>query len=203
MKHQPYTVTLEEISLVKKLSEASFEFLDLVRSKLHSATIKKGYSQPQIVLDAMSKGIKYVNKDLEVNIKFLNIELPNNYTQDGYTVDIWFETTETIHLIDPKGIGHDNNTPISDEVTKWVLAKKQVQFLNPNKNVRFILLKPNDVDENEFRRLKKSYGEFGIELHKTDNFLTDFTNTKTSVCEILSQRKEFLMRQSLQNIISS
>lgn len=203
MKDKQYKLTPEETNLVNQIiGKTSPELLDIIRSVLHSSAIKKGYSQPRLVLDSMSQVDGIVKGELEVCIPFLNIEVPQDYTQSSYTVDVWVETKDTIFLVDPKGIGHNHNTPVSDEVTKWTMAKQEVQILNPHKKVRFILLKPDDVNEYEFIRLKKSYQDFGLELHKTDVFLSDFIGKETTVSNILKEHKDNLMRESLKKLVT-
>jgi hypothetical protein len=204
MKNKQYKPTHQESLLISQISEIfSYEALDVLRSVLHSAAIKKGYSQPALVLDEMSKKDGIIKKGLEVHIPFSEVKVPDGYSQkDGYTVDVYVETKDTIYLVDPKSAGHNNNTPISDEVMKWVLAKEQVRISNNNKEIRFILLKPNDVDDYEFNRLKNLYSVYGIELHKTDEFLSNFTNSETSVSEILRKNKEILMRNSLGKLVN-
>jgi hypothetical protein len=203
MKNKPYKPTINESLIISQISDVfSFDALDALRSVLHSAAIKKGYSQPALVLEVMSKTEGIIKKGLEVYIPFSKVKVPDGYSQkDGYTVDVYVETKDIIYLVDPKGAGHNNNTPIPDEVKKWVLAKEQVQLSNINKEIRFILLKPNDVDDYDFNRLKNSYNVYGIELHKTDEFLSDFINGETSVSEVLRKNKEVLMRKSLKELV--
>jgi hypothetical protein len=204
MKKIKYKPSIEESRILSQILEQfSFEALEVLRSGLHSATIRKGYSHPALVLESITQTEGIVKKGLEVHIPFKNVKLSDGYSQKGYTVDIYVETNDVIYLVDPKGVAHNNNTPISDEIQKWVFAKEEVRLLNPTKEVRFILLKPDDVNEYEFQRLKKLYNDYGIELHKTDNFLSDFTNQETSISQILRDHKDKLMREHIMNIISN
>jgi hypothetical protein len=201
MKKETYKPTNKEKDIIQEIIENfSPEGLDTLRSKLHSASIKKGYAHSKLVSDVIKKTDGVIMIKNEVYIPFINVDLPTEYTQEGYTVDIWVETENKIYLIDPKGVGHNNNTPIHDEVKKWVLAKKEVQSLNSQKNISFILLKPNDIADYEFERLKKSYNEFGLDLFRTDEFLSKFTGINTSVSIILKEQKDFLMREGLREI---
>jgi hypothetical protein len=154
------------------------------------------------VSNELGKTQKFLKNELEVFIPFENIDLPENYSQSsGYTVDIYFETENEILLIDPKGCEHNNNTPISDEIKKWLLTKNQVQKNNPKKNVRFILLKPNDVTEYNFNRLKKEYSNYGIELYISDDFLSNMKNEKVVVSDILKEIKSNLMSDGLLSLL--
>ena len=137
-----------------------------------------------------------------LEIYFKNVEIPKNYSQNSYKVDLYFETEKEILLIDPKGSGHNNNTPISDEVQKWILSKKEVSILNQGKKVRFILLKPNDIKPYEFERLKQSYSQHGIELFITDDFLSEMRGEKVNVSDILKENKHKLMSDGIISILS-
>lgn len=184
------------------LSSLPFEDLDKLRSVLHSAAIKKGHKQPKLVLEEMSKIEGVIDKGLERHIPFSNVEIPEGYSQaGGYTVDIYVETEDVVYLIDPKGVGHNNNTPISDEVKKWVMAKQQVQYTKPDKEVRFILLKPSDVDNYEFNRLQNMYSKYGIELHITDRFLSNITGNNVNITQILQEKKHQLMIQNMKTLV--
>ncbi len=195
-------LTAEQKKLIQDLSNLPFEILDAFRSVLHSAAIKKGYTQPKLVLDELKKMEGVINSCLEKHIPFTKINVPQDYSQPlGYKVDVYVETETNIYLVDPKGPSHNNNTPISDEVKKWVYAKQQMELTHPNKRVRFILLKPSDVDEYEFNRLKSSYLPYGIELHETDVFLSEMSNENVSVSNILKENKYKLMVKGLQNLI--
>jgi|LakMenEpi03Aug12_release.lakeMendotaPanAssembly.Ray.scaffolds.fasta_scaffold313353_2 hypothetical protein len=201
MFNKKYEPTEQEKNTINKLSELSYDALNSVRSVLHSAAIKKGNAHSSLVYDLLSQVTNVVKIESQKLIKFDKVMVPDDYSQKyGYTVDVYVETNDTIFLIDPKGEGHNNNTPISDETKKWVLAKEQINITNPTKKVKFILLKPNDVDNNEFKRLKKSYNNYGIELYITDDFLTTFTKTEVNVSEILRQKKHKLMCESLINL---
>lgn len=197
-----FTITDEDKKIIESMTRLSPDALDSVRSVLHSASIKKGYDQPALVLNEMEKIEGIIDKGLERHIPFIDIEVPEDYSQkEGYRVDVYVETEDTIYLIDPKSAAHNNNTPISDEVKKWVLAKKQVEFTNPNKEVRFILLKPSDVKEYEFNRLKGQYIFYGIELYKTDVFLSEITKENISVSEILKSNKYKLMCDGIRTLL--
>lgn len=194
--------TEEEKNAIEILSRASYDVKDKIRSVLHSASIKKGYKHPIIIKDILETLPNVLKNELEVFIPFTGIEIPKNYSQSsGYTVDLYFETNEEILLIDPKGNEHNNNTPISDEVQKWVFSKKQVEKNNPNKKVRFILLKPNDVKKSDFNRLKNEYSKYGIELYITDDFLSTIKNKNVDVSNILNEIKSDLMSKSLVSLL--
>lgn len=202
MKNKNIPLTDQEKQLLTSLSTIRGEVLDMIRSGMHSASIKKGYKQPALVLDHMSKIDGIIDKGLERYISFSDVQVPEDYSQkDGYSVDVYVETEKVVYLIDPKSAGHNNNTPISDEVKKWVLAKQQTQIIKKDKEVRFILLKPSDVDECEFIRLKSAYHAYGIELHKTDDFLSDITGTKVTVSDILKEKKYELMKKSIFDLL--
>jgi hypothetical protein len=195
-------LTEEQIKALEVLADASYDVKDSIRSVLHSASIKKGHKHPIIVSNELGKIQKFLKNELEVFIPFENIDLPENYSQSsGYTVDIYFETENEILLIDPKGGEHNNNTPISDEIKKWLLTKTQVQKNNPKKNVRFILLKPNDVTKYNFNRLKKKYSNYGIELYISDDFLSNMKNQKIVVSDILKEIKSNLMSDGLRSLL--
>ena len=139
---------------------------------------------------------------MEVFIPYTDVNLPENYSQSsGYTVDIYVETKNEILLIDPKGAEHNNNTPISDEVKKWTMAKEQVQKSNPNKVVKFILLKPKDVNQSNFNRLKTQYLPYGIELYITDDFLSEFRKETVDVSTILNENKKILMSNGIRSLL--
>ena len=201
MKKKQFHITENDKSIIKQLELLSPEALDAVRSVLHSSSIKKGHTQPALVQEIMD-GLKGLLKNnLEEFIPFTDVEVPDNYSQaGGYKVDNYIETKKVIYLIDPKGESHNNNTPISDECRKWVLAKEQVQKNNPKKKVRFILLKPNTVDTYEFNRLKTQYGNYGIECHITDDFLSDLIGKKVNVSDILMENKVRIMRESVSGL---
>lgn len=195
-------LTEEQKKAIQILANSDFDVKDIVRSKLHSATIKKGHKHPEIVSKELNKIKNVLRNELEVFISFDGIELPENYSQSsGYTVDLFFETENEILLIDPKGNEHNNNTPISDEVKKWLLSKEQVQKNNPNKIVRFILLKPNDVNIYNFNRLKNMYIQYGIELYITDEFLSEITQEKVIVSDLLKEIKSDLMSEGLFSLL--
>ena len=184
------------------LANSDFETIDKLRSILHSASIRKGYTQPSLVKSELDKLDNVVKSELEVQIYFKNVEIPKNYSQNSYKVDLYFETEKEILLIDPKGSGHNNNTPISDEVQKWVLSKEEISILNKEKKVRFILLKPDDVNSYEFERLKKSYSQYGIELFITDDFLSEMRGERVNVSDLLKENKHKLMSKGIRSIIS-
>jgi hypothetical protein len=195
-------LTQEQIEALKVIADSSFDLLDAIRSVTHSASIKKGYKQPKLVSDEISKVDGILRNELEVLIPYDGIDLPENYSQSsGYTVDIYVETKNEILLIDPKGAEHNNNTPISDEVKKWVMAKDQVQKSNPNKQVRFILLKPKDVNLYHFNRLKVQYLSYGIELFITDEFLSDIRKETVDVSSILNENKKQLMCDGILSLL--
>jgi hypothetical protein len=194
--------THEEIAALKVIANASFDLMDEVRSVLHSAAIKKGHGQPKIVSEEISKNKSVIKNELEVFIPYTDVNLPENYSQSsGYTVDIYVETKNEILLIDPKGAEHNNNTPISDEVKKWTMAKEQVQKSNPNKVVKFILLKPKDVNQSNFNRLKTQYLPYGIELYITDDFLSEFRKETVDVSTILNENKKILMSNGIRSLL--
>ena len=195
-------MTNEEIEALEVIGNASFEVMDAIRSVLHAAAIKRGYTQPKLVSDQISKNKSVIKNELEYFIPYIDINLPENYSQSsGYTVDIYVETKNEILLIDPKGIEHNNNTPISDEAKKWMIAKEQVQKNNPDKVVRFILLKPKDVNQYNFNRLKTQYLPYGIELFITDDFLSEFINEKVNITTILNETKKTLMSEGILSLL--
>jgi hypothetical protein len=195
-------LTEEQINALKVIANSDFDLLDAIRSITHSASIRKGYKQPKLVSDEIAKVSGLIRNELEVFIPYDNIEIPDNYSQSsGYTVDVYVETKNQILLIDPKGVEHNNNTPISDEVKKWVMAKEQIQKNNPKKIVRFILLKPIEVNPNSFNRLKLKYNQFGIELFITDEFLSELRNKKVDVSTILRENKKTLMSSGILSLL--
>lgn len=195
-------LSVEQIMALKVIANGSFELLDALRSVTHSASIRKGYKHPKLVSDEIAKDENVIRNELEVFIPYTDIEVPENYSQSsGYTVDIYVETKDEILLIDPKGAEHNNNTPISDEVKKWIMAKEQVQKNNPNKVVKFILLKPKDVNEYHFKRLKEKYFSYGIELFITDEFLSDFRKEVVDVSTILKENKKTLMSEGILSLL--
>ena len=195
-------LTEEQINALKVIANSDFDLLDAIRSVTHSASIRKGYKQPKLVSDEISRVSGIIRNELEVFIPYNNIEVPENYTQSsGYTVDVYVETENEILLIDPKGVEHNNNTPISDEVKKWVMAKEQVQKINPKKTVRFILLKPMEVNRSNFNRWKMQYNQFDIELFITDEFLSELRNEKVNVSTILRENKKTLMSDGILSLL--
>lgn len=195
-------LTEEQINALKIIANGPFELLDALRSVTHSASIKKGYKQPKLVSDEIAKDDCVIKNDLEVFIPYTNIIIPKDYSQaSGYTVDIYVETKNEILLIDPKGAEHNNNTPISDEVKKWVMAKEQVQKNNPSKIVKFILLKPKDVNPYHFKRLKEQYSFYGIDLFITDEFLSNFRRQKIDISSILNENKKTLMSDGILSLL--
>jgi hypothetical protein len=198
MKKKQYQLTENDKSIIKQLELLSPEALDAVRSVLHSSAIKKGHTQPALVQGIIGELNGLLKNYLEEFIPFTDVVVPENYSQaGGYKVDNYVETEKVIYLIDPKGESHNNNTPISDECKKWVLAKEQVQKNNPTKEVRFILLKPNTVDIHDFNRLKRQYNNYGIECHITDNFLSELIGRKVNVSNVLKDNKVRIMRESV------
>jgi hypothetical protein len=199
-KKKQHKVSKKTEEILKLLKQIPYEELNSVRSFLHSATIKKGNTHSIEVMRALSVVPYIVRIDAEQIIKFDSIVIPREYSQSSYKVDIWFETETQIILIDPKSAGHDNNTPISDEVKKWVYAKQQVESNYPNKNVRFVLLKPNDVSAYDFNRLKNQYEPFGLELYITDDFLMQETGVETQVSNNLEETKHKLMIEGIESL---
>jgi hypothetical protein len=194
--------TEEQIRALQVIADADFDLKDSIRSVLHSAAIKKGYVQPKLVQNEMSKVSGIIRNDREVFVGYTDIDLPPGYSQtSGHTVDNFIEFKNQILLIDPKSAGHNNNTPISDVVTKMNFAKQQVQIDNPTKKVRFILLKPNDVNPNDFDRLLIEFGKCGIELFITDEFLSQMRNEKVDVSSTLKQVKSELMSEGIRSLI--
>ena len=146
MKNKNLNFTSKEKEAIKTITEMDFEKIDSIRSSLHSATIKKGYKHEELVYQEIEKIPNLIKIKRNHLIKFENVIVPKNYSQNsGYTVDIFFESKNEIFLVDPKGTEHNNNTPISDEVTKWRLAKEELSIQNPKKNVIFIILKQNNI----------------------------------------------------------
>lgn len=191
-------VTQEVYDAIQILAKSDYNILDKVRSVLHSATIKKGYHQQGMVEDVFSKNKSVTVNIADYKINFDLIQVPQNYSQkDGYTVDNYVEFEDEIFLIDPKGPAHNNNTPISDTCMKWVLAKKQIEKKNPTKKVRFILLKPKDTDEYEFKRLREKYQSYDVELWYIDDFLSHYSDEELNFSEILKEVKLSLMRESM------
>jgi hypothetical protein len=81
------------------------------------------------------------------------------------------------------------------------MAKEQIQKNNPKKIVRFILLKPIEVNPNSFNRLKLKYNQFGIELLITDEFLSELRNEKVDVSTILRENKKTLMSSGILSLL--
>jgi hypothetical protein len=192
----------EEKRAIEIILKMEFEKIDLIRSVLHSATIKKGYKHEELVYKEIEKIPNLIKIERNCFIKFENVTIPENYSQNsGYTVDILFEIKNEVFLVDPKSTEHNNNTPISDEVTKWRLAKEELKIQNPEKNVRFILLKPNNITEYNYTRLKGEYSNYGIELYKTDDFLSNLKNEKVEISDLLIKIKNDLMSIGLRSLI--
>jgi hypothetical protein len=81
------------------------------------------------------------------------------------------------------------------------MAKEQVQKSNPNKVVKFILLKPKDVNQSNFNRLKTQYLPYGIELYITDDFLSEFRKETVDVSTILNENKKILMSNGIRSLL--
>ena len=157
------------------LEEASLETLVRLGSAVHSAKIKKGNKLEEIVRDFI--------KDKGFNIvKGYKIEFNDGIvsSQNSYKVDNILYIDNEILLIDNKSSSWNNNTPMDDTVRKYVRAKNRIQKDNPNKKVRFILLK-NSKTQEEIQRYIDGALVFGIEILHANTYLSELTNENVNL----------------------
>ena len=182
------------MSLIEKTAIFSYEELLQIGSAVHSAKIKKGNLHEDYVAEHLEKKGDVVKRKVIIALS----DRPESYSQPTYELDIWAENTDEIKLIDPKGPSWNNNTPMSDTLMKYLLAKKEVEK-NTQKRVRFILLK-NMEEGYDYERHKKKAAPYGIEILRSNKFLSDLSNEEINVDQYLAQKTHNLIKENLQKI---
>jgi hypothetical protein len=183
----------EEINKID-FDKISDELYDILGSSIHSAKIKKGLECQRIILNILhSSGY---NASAGRTIKFSNLPVGNS--QKKYKVDIFVKTETEIWLIDAKGDSWNNNTPMSDTLKKYQLAKKEIQN-QTTKKVRFILLK-NTNDDYQFNYLKNIALPYGIEFILANPFLSEISKKEVNLNKM---SKEFYRKKIIENIKSN
>lgn len=182
------------MSLLEKTTNFSLDELLKIGSCVHSAKIKKGNLHENYVAEHLEKRGYVVKRKVVIEL----VERPSSYSQPTYELDIWAENAEEIKLIDPKGPSWNNNTPMSDTLMKYVLAKKEVEK-QTKKIVRFILLK--NMEENyNYKRLRDKSSSYGIEILRSNKFLSELSGEDINVDQYLSQKLHNLIKENLQKI---
>jgi hypothetical protein len=178
-------------NLLEVVNTLTTEELVIIGSSVHSAKIKKGLAIEDAVLDLLVQS-GYNAEEGRVII-FSNV--PENYSQKSYKPDIFVKTINEIWIVDAKGPAWNNNTPVSDTLKKYILAKKEIQD-KTEKKVRLILLK-NIEDDYIFNRLKSKSIEYGIEIIRSNPFLSEISKRDINIDKMF---EEFLRKNIIDKI---
>jgi len=173
------------MTLLEKMQHLTDDELLKIGSAVHSGKIKKGYNIQDVVLNLFlqdgfnaKKGEKIIFTDIK----------EDNYSQGSYSPDIFVDFPKEYWIVDTKSDGWNNNTPVSDTVKKYKLAKEEIEK-KTEKKVRFIMLK-NTQEGKHFNKISNEAIKSGVEIIITNNFLSKILNKDINIDKIT---KKFMM----------
>ena len=171
----------------EKLQHLTDDELLMIGSAVHSGKIKKGYKIQDVVLNLFIENGFDAEKGSKIT--FTNIK-EENYSQFTYSPDIFVDFPNEFWILDAKSDAWNNNTPVSDTVKKYKLAKEEIEK-NTEKKVRFIILK-NTKDSNHLTKISNEAIKSGVEIIITNNFLSKIFNKSINIDDIT---KKFMMEK--------
>ena len=175
------------MKLLEKIKLLTDDELLMIGSAVHSGKIKKGYKIQNVVLDLfIQNGFDAENG---YKITFTNIK-EENYSQLSYCPDIFVNFPDEFWIVDAKSDAWNNNTPVSDTVKKYKLAKEEIEK-NTEKKVRFIMLK-NTKESTHLTKISNEAIKSGVEIVITNNFLSKIFNKSINIDDIT---KKFMMER--------
>lgn len=173
------------MTLLEKTKHLTDDELLMIGSAVHSGKIKKGYNIQDVVLNLFLQNGFNAKKGMKINFTDIKEE---NYSQPSYSPDIFVDFPEEYWIVDTKSDGWNNNTPVSDTVKKYKLAKEEVEK-KTKKKVRFIMLK-NTKEGKHFNKICGEALKSGVEIIITNNFLSKNLNKEINIDKIT---KKFMM----------
>ena len=173
------------MTLLEKTQHLTDDELLMIGSAVHSGKIKKGYNIQEVVMNLFIQHGYDAKKGEKIN--FTNIK-EENYSQPSYSPDIFVDFPEEYWIVDTKSDGWNNNTPVSDTVKKYKLAKEEIEK-KTEKKVRFIMLK-NTKESKHLTKISNEAIKSGVEIIVTNNFLSEMFNEEINIDKFT---KKFMM----------
>ncbi len=185
------------LDILKSASHEDFETILAIGSACQSAKISKGSQLEKEIIKIFVDAGYSITTGKSIKVNFTEVSREYSSSQSTYQPDMIVETDTEILIIDSKSSGWNNNTPILETINKFIKTKLEVAHLNPEKEVRFILLKNTSLEYADNRAIE--CGKYGIEVLHANSFLTGIAGKPIDLDELT---QDFLRDKIIQKFKS-